>query len=247
MKKTLYQILGVDSRATRDEIEAAYSQRIDELKFATLQDPNKLRVLQQSKEILTDPNQRATYDASLARGSKAAPGPKPHAEESPAPPRPWQWIAATVVILIVAGIGWGRHGSAPPLPPSAQVPLRGADAPSSPAQAPTVEAAPPKEVPSATPPVGAPAAQTSPSPLAGEWSCEDALTGHSSKYNFQQNGGLSMATSNGQLLDFKYELEGGALKVTDATASRVFALEELTARKMILNLGGPGQRVVCRR
>jgi DnaJ-like protein len=245
MKKTLYQILGVDSRATRDEIEAAYRQRIDELKFATLQDPNKLRVLQQSKEILTDPNQRATYDASISPGSKAAPGPEPHTEESRSTRRPWQWTAVTLVI--VAAIGWGRHGSAPPLPPSAQVPVRTAATPSSPAQAPPVETAPAKEAPSAAPPVGAPAAQTSSSPLAGEWSCEDALTGHSSKYNFQQNGSLFMATSNGQLLDFKYELEGSALKVTDATASRVFALEELTARKMILNLGGPGQRVVCRR
>ena len=70
MKKTLYQILGVDPKASREEIEAAYNARIDELKSATLQDPNKLRVLQQSKEILSDANRRAAYDASLVvRGS----------------------------------------------------------------------------------------------------------------------------------------------------------------------------------
>ena len=55
MKKTLYQILGVDPKASVQDIEAAYIARIDELKFATLQDPNKLRVLQQSKVLLTDP------------------------------------------------------------------------------------------------------------------------------------------------------------------------------------------------
>ena len=31
MKKTLYQILGVDPKASQEEIEAAYNARIDEL------------------------------------------------------------------------------------------------------------------------------------------------------------------------------------------------------------------------
>jgi len=84
-------------------------------------------------------------------------------------------------------------------------------------------------------------------PLAGDWSCEDALTGHTSRYSFQNNGVLSIATSDGQLLDFKYERELRTLKLTDATAARAFAIEELTTRKMILNLGAGGQRVVCKR
>ena len=66
MKKTLYQILGVDPGASLPEIEAAYNARIDELKFATIQDPNKLRVLQQSKAMLVDPARPATYAASIS-------------------------------------------------------------------------------------------------------------------------------------------------------------------------------------
>ena len=247
MKKTLYQILGVDPKATQGEIEAAYIERIDELKFATLQDPNKLRVLQQSKEILTDPNQRATYDASISLGAAGASEPEPRTEGAPSAGRLWKWITAGV-ILIVAGIWWGRHGSAPPAP-QVSVPVA-AVAPVSPAQAPPVETTAPtaqKDAPASTPLMPAPTPEASTSPVAGEWSCEDALTGHTSKYTFQPNGSLAMATSNGQSLDFKYELEGSALKVTDAMTARVFAIEELTARKMILNLGSAGQRVVCRR
>jgi hypothetical protein len=203
-------------------------------------------VLQQSKEILTDPNQRATYDASISLGAAGATQPEPRLEEAPAAGRLGKWIIAGVV-LIVAGIWWGRHGSAPPAP---QVSVPAVVTPVSPAQAPPVETTVPpaqKDAPADAPLMPPPVAETSTSPVAGEWSCEDALTGHISKYTFQQNGSLAMATSNGQSLDFKYELEGSALKVTDSTTARVFAIEELTARKMILNLGSAGQRVVCRR
>jgi hypothetical protein len=115
MKKTLYQILGVDPKASQQEIEAAYIARIDELKFATLQDPNKLRVLQQSKEILSDANQRATYDASIA--VRASPEPRV-IEEEPEPTvlEQWgKWIAAGVIV-IAAGLWWANHRVAPPAP-----------------------------------------------------------------------------------------------------------------------------------
>src|SRR5260221_8582463 len=101
MKKTLYQILGVDPKASAQDIEAAYIARIDELKYATLQDPNKLRVLQQSKEILSDPSQRATYDASLSR-PEASPISRPIAAPDPEPSflQQWgKWIAAVVVVI----------------------------------------------------------------------------------------------------------------------------------------------------
>ena len=92
-----------------------------------------------------------------------------------------------------------------------------------------------------------PPADTPASPVMGEWSCTDAITGHASKYNFQQNGALSIASSDGQTLDYKYELDGKVLKVTDPKQTSTFAIEELVARKMILNTGAGGQRVVCKR
>ena len=250
MKKTLYQILGVDPKASAQEIDAAYNARIEELKFATLQDPNKLRVLQQSKEVLSDANRRATYDASIA----VLLAPAPDAEEEEPEPtfvQQWgKWIAAGVVVIVV-GIWWAKHGAAPPpqkLPPPKVITQ--AVEPSSPAVPSANEPAAPAAAPINVAPLAAavpPPTDTAASPVTGEWSCADAITGHNSKYNFQQKGALSITASDGQVLDYKYELDGKALKVTDPKQSSTFAIEELVARKMILNTGAGGQRVVCTR
>ena len=251
MKKTLYQILGVDPKASKQEIETAYIARIDELKFATLQDPNKLRVLQQSKEILSDANQRATYDASIA--VRAAPELRVM-EEEPEPTffEQWgKWIAAGVVV-IVAGLWWASHRVAPPPPKPATPPTPQAaagPAPESPAPPPAVQIVEPaaqtnaaNAVVAVPPPAAAPV-----SAVTGEWSCDDAISGHTSKYSFKQNNVLGIVTSEGQTLEYKYELEGRSLKVADSKKSSTFTIEEMAPRKMILNTGTGGQRVVCKR
>ena len=249
MKKTLYQILGVDPKASAQEIEAAYNARIDELKFATLPDPNKLRVLQQSKEVLSDANRRATYEASLT--VLLAPAPDTAGEEpEPTFLQQWgKWIAAGVAVIVV-GIWWAKHGAAPPpqkLPPPKAIAQ--AVVPSSPAFPLVNEPAAPAAPTTVTLPAAAvpPPADTPASPVMGEWSCADAITGRTSRYNFQQNGALSITASDGQVLDYKYELDGKALKVTDPKQTSTFPIEELVARKMILNTGAGGQRVVCTR
>ena len=250
MKKTLYQILGVDPKASQQEIEAAYIARIDELKFATLQDPNKLRVLQQSKEILSDANQRATYDASIA--VRASPEPRV-IEEEPEPTvlEQWgKWIAAGVIV-IAAGLWWANHRVAPPPPKPATPATPQAAAgtqPASPAPPPavqTVESAAQTNAANAV--VDVPPAAAPVSAVMGEWSCDDAITGHTSKYSFKQDSALDIVTSDGQTREYKYELEGKSLKVVDGKKSSTFTIEEMVARKIILNTGTGGQRVVCKR
>jgi hypothetical protein len=252
MKNTLYQILGVEPKASMQEIEAGYNARIEELKFATLQDPNKLRILQQSKEILTDANRRAAYDASLS----VRVAPTQHAMQQEDEPettflQQWgKWFAAGGAVIIV-GIWWANHGTTTPpqkLPPPKAITQ--ALEPSAPAAAPESEPAAPVAAPTNVAPVAvavAPANESAASPVMGEWSCADAITGRNSKYNFQQNGALSITASDGQVLDYKYELDGVALKITDPKQTSTFAIEELVARKMILNTGAGGQRVVCTR
>jgi hypothetical protein len=256
MKQTLYQILGVDPKASAQEIEAAYIARIDELKFATLQDPNKLRVLQQSKEVLSDANRRATYDASLAAPVATA---TIVAEEEPEPSflQQWgKWIAVGVAVIAV-GIMWPKH-STPPAPQKPQQPAAVAQSVApAPVLTPSPSAAPAPVLtptPSAAPvaSVAVPAAEPPPadvpaSPVAGEWACTDAISGHDSKYNFQQNGVLRIVTNEGQANEAKYELSGKELTVTDAKQVGKYTVEELVARKMILNTGGGGRRVVCKR
>jgi len=81
----------------------------------------------------------------------------------------------------------------------------------------------------------------------GEWSCTDAISGRTSRYNFQQNGALSIASSEGEVVALKYEVSGKVLTLTDPKQVSTLAIEELVARKMILNTGAGGQRVVCTR
>ena len=250
MKQTLYQILGVDAKASAQEIEAAYSARIDELKFATLQDPNKLRVLQQSKDVLSDANRRATYDASLAVPVASVTN---VAEEEPEPSffQQWgKWIAIGVAAIIV-GIWWAKHSSSP----APQKPPQSTGVTQSVAPEPTPTPIPIPTPSSSTAPVAnvaVPSAEPAPadvpaSPVAGEWSCTDAISGHDSKYNFQQNGVLRIVTSEGQASEAKYELSGKELTVTDEKQVGKYTVEELVARKMILNTGAGGRRVVCKR
>src|SRR5579859_5816293 len=248
MKHTLYQILGVDPKASAQEIEAAYIARVDELKFATLQDPNKLRVLQQSKDVLSDANRRATYDASLAV-PVAAPAKVVEEEPGPSLLQHWgKWIAAGVVAIIIV-IWWAKHSTSPaPQKPPQSTAVTQPAAPASdptPTPIPTPTAAPIASV--AVPAVESPPADAPASPVAGEWLCTDAISGHDSKYNFQQNGVLRVVTSEGQASEAKYELSGKELTVTDDKLVAKYAVEELVARKMILNTGAGGRRVVCKR
>lgn len=236
MKKSLYQILGVDPKASTQEIEAAYNARIDELKSATLQDPNKLRVLQQSKAVLVDAAQRATYDASIATGATPAAGADEREPPSPLVRHRAKWMAAAV-ILAALFLFWPRRAVPPPLPPVKPVATMPAE-PAPQAAAPD-NAAP---VVSAEPPPALPV-----NPLQGEWSCTDAISGRGSKYNFQQDGILRISAGEGQATDYRYELSGKTLTLADTSQASTLEVEELTTRKMILNTGAEGRRVVCRR
>ena len=101
MKKTLYQILGVDPKASAEDIAAAYSKRVEEYNVATIVDPNKLVVLQQAKEILLDVNQRAAYDGSLAGRATRAPV-KAVEETEPSFLQVWgKWVVVGMVLIII--------------------------------------------------------------------------------------------------------------------------------------------------
>jgi curved DNA-binding protein CbpA len=69
MKKTLYEILGVKEQASADEIKEAYIRRVAAYQAAaTMHDEAKF--LKDAYDILSDPNKRKTYDASLGMGAQ---------------------------------------------------------------------------------------------------------------------------------------------------------------------------------
>lgn len=250
MKKSLYEILGVAATASKEEIEAAYIARIDELKFATLQDPNKLRVLQQSREVLVDVNRRATYDASLLQpegAERAAPRTVARATE----PRDevsimqskavWIAIGALVVILV----GWWAFSGTVPMPPAAKPvavkkpqPVAPAAVASRPVVAEAPVAAPPAPVQSA--------ADLAAEPVMGNWDCADAISGRTTKYSFKEGGALAVASPEG-VAEYRYELSGRTLTIDDSGKTSTLTAEELGPRKMILNTGSAGRRIVCKR
>lgn len=66
MKKTLYDVLGVNNNASQEEIKVAYQAKKETLENATDHDSqNELKIVQQSFSILSDPKQRSSYDQRL--------------------------------------------------------------------------------------------------------------------------------------------------------------------------------------
>ncbi|HKB81660.1 MAG TPA: hypothetical protein VKD04_00485 [Burkholderiales bacterium] len=248
MKKTLYQILGVEPNASVAEIEAAYTLRHAELSGATMRDPNKQVLLQQAKETLSNASQRAAYDASLAIRVAGAPV-EAHDEPEPAFLEVWgKWIAVAIV-AIGLGVWWAKHTASPPAnkPPAPQaVPQDLEHVPQSvqPAQAPASagDAKAPEAAAVAMLPRDEPA-----SPILGQWSCRDVISGRTSQYNFQPDGTLGVATTDGQSLALTFKVSGSALQLVGSKQDSTYTIEELTARKMILNTGTEGRRLACAR
>lgn len=260
MKKTLYQILGVDPNASAQDIAQAYRQLVEESSVATIHDPNRLVVLQQAKEILSDTNLRAAYDASLADRAEHA---HAHAHapvhalageaEAPEPTffQVWgKWVVAGA-ILIGLGVWWAKQDTAPPPPRTVPAPQAVPQA-DEPASQPVQSAETPADQGSAieqAPPAAAvePQDDAPANPILGQWSCHDAISGRTARYNFQPDGTLSITATGGQAVKRNYEVSGKALKLTDPQQASTFMIEEMTARKMILHTGVEGRREVCER
>src|SRR5437867_10933477 len=108
MKRSLYQILGVDPKASAPDIAAAYERLAAKTDWPDLNTPSLLR---QANEILSDPKRRLAYDASLANNAR----PLREADWDSAPSffETWgKWIGA-IVIVIAFTVGATHRESAP--------------------------------------------------------------------------------------------------------------------------------------
>ena len=66
MKRSLYDVLGVDDKADVEAVENAYQVKAVELKRAfDDESQNDLKLLEHARTILSDPEQRAKYDKQL--------------------------------------------------------------------------------------------------------------------------------------------------------------------------------------
>lgn len=61
-----YMDLGVDPKASQQEVEKVYSKRVAELRVSTVEDaPEELAEVEAAYAILRDPQKRSSYDARL--------------------------------------------------------------------------------------------------------------------------------------------------------------------------------------
>ena len=116
MKRTLYEVLGVDREASTEEVAAAYRKRIEEIKAAPSQDTSALALARDAHDILSDTYLRTNYDASLVRPSAPV---TPSEEEAPEEDSPtsWlrerRWVVAAVAVLVICIAWFALHRPSP--------------------------------------------------------------------------------------------------------------------------------------
>ena len=123
MKKTLYQILEVDPKAPAEQIEAA-CRRLTAMRDTQWPDANMPVLVREAQEILSDPQRRRAYDASLAAPAVTVESMR---DESPALVGTWgKWIVAFAAL---AGIAWwGMSRREAPVPQTAATSVISANA-----------------------------------------------------------------------------------------------------------------------
>jgi hypothetical protein len=111
MKRTLYQILGVEKDAAADAIAAGYRARLD----AAQGDPAAATLVREAYHVLSNAQTRAAYDASLA-----APVPSGVVRRGPAAAveddggAGWmKWAVGGAVVVVALGIWWWKPRPAP--------------------------------------------------------------------------------------------------------------------------------------
>ena len=119
MKTTLYQLLGVDPKASVEEIRAACARRIEAAEAAG-HDANATVLLKQAFEVLTDPLRRNAYDASLAAAASGISSANRRRDaQSAEAVSTGAWIGIVVVVAAIVGAGvWtlARRDAPKPLP-----------------------------------------------------------------------------------------------------------------------------------
>ena len=144
MKRTLYQILGVEKDATGEAISAGYRARLAAAQAAT-GDAAAVTLVREAYQVLSNPQSRAAYDASLA-----APVPSGVVRRARAAPLDdesrgggMKWAIGAAVVLIALGLWWwkARPAPKPPLQPVSRVVITEVAAPAAEPSAPPAQMA----------------------------------------------------------------------------------------------------------
>lgn len=274
MKQTLYDILEVSRDASFEDIEVAYAKRFEKLKGETSWDSNRLVMLNEAREVLSDASRRAAYDASL-EASAQQPEARILSEEFGDSPRSsGKWIVAGLIVLAIV-IWWSMRDDAPPVDsnglqapgeqvaadPAAEeitVTLPGIDNVADVGDDETLdepdafdfeEDAEPEvnELSAPAAAAGTGAGQSTVASIVGFWDCFEPVTGRTSEYGFTADGTLTIQRPGGEPQSLAYEMTGRRLDFVDADLPGTMEIEELAARRLVLGSSNTGQRLVCSR
>jgi hypothetical protein len=199
MKRTLYEILGVTADAPVSDIAAAYAKLAAKGDWS---DPNTPSLLRQANEVLSDPQRRRAYDASLA-SRNVSPTRESAIDPGPGFMERWgKWIAGAALLAAFTWWATSRREAPAPRPVSAPVvhesPARPDKMLVGSASAPTTGAA--SEAPTALPQAGAPATTPAPAQRSAEDVFADAAPSVA-RVNVMDATDRVVATGSGVVVD----------------------------------------------
>ncbi len=228
VKKTLYDILGVEPDATLLEIQVAH-QGLAGAEEGALDQAEQM-ALKEAYRTLSDARRRAAYDQSLRQ--RELPPVIEVADDDEAPGLGKKPLLVLAVVLLIGAAWWFMKS------------------PGKPASLPAVPEVPsPAPATSTTPQaMAAPAAAAEPARdtlLFGAWRCQGPLTGGGFDLSFSPDGNYS-GQASGQALRGGYTVNGSALTFLGADQSNGFIIEELTQQRLVIHRG-EGKRLTCSR
>lgn len=231
VKKTLYDILGVEPDATLVEIQVAHQGLAGAAEGAL--DQAEQMALKEAYRTLSDARRRAAYDKSLRQ--RELPPVVEAVEDDEATGLGKKPLLVLAVVLLIGAVWWfmkspGRPASLPAAP----------SAPAVPSPEPAKSTAP-QALASPTSPTE-PARDTL---LFGSWRCQGPLTGGGFDLSFAPDGTYS-GQASGQALRGGYTVNGAALTFRDADQSNGFIIEELAQKRLVIHRG-EGKRLTCGR
>jgi hypothetical protein len=83
--------------------------------------------------------------------------------------------------------------------------------------------------------------------VLGTWSCGGADAARNGQYSYARDGGVTISSGDRKPVSGHYSVSGRAIEFIVPASIYSYTVEEITEKKMVLNTGEGGLRLVCER